>query len=47
MVLHIMGIHLLRVTLKICPVSRDSLPERYLSEDFKLIVPNVMSDRPS
>ena len=41
-----MRIHLLRITLKICPVSRDPFSESYLNEDFKLIVPNVRSDRP-
>lgn len=41
-----MGIHLLKITLKICPISRDPLSEGYLNEDIKLIVPNVMSDRP-
>lgn len=42
---HIMGIHLLRVTLTICSISRAPLSVRYFNEDIKLIVPNVMSDR--
>lgn len=46
MVLHIVGIHLLKITLTIYPISRDPLPEKYLNEDIKLIVPNVVSDRP-
>lgn len=45
MTFHIMKIHLLRITPKICPISRDHLSERYLNEDMKLIVPNAVRDK--
>lgn len=47
MVLRMTGIHLLRITLKICAISRDPLSERHLNEHINLIVPDVMRDRPS
>lgn len=45
MAFHIMKIHLLTITPKIHPISRDHLSERYLNEDIKLIVLNAVSDR--
>lgn len=44
MVLCMMGIHLLRITLKISAISRDPLSERHLNEHINLIVPNVMRE---